>query len=144
MTYRIGEVSKLLGLPVETIRYYEKEQIIAPKRQENSDYRTYETWDIFFLMECMRYRSFDISLKDISKMLHNDSLDFFVERIGFKQQVIDEKLRYYQMLERKISAYKDKLASLPYNVGCYWFVNTPEYRYFTYVRREDGDHYGEV
>lgn len=103
MTYRIGEVSKLLGLPVETIRYYEKEQIIAPKRQENSDYRTYETWDIFFLMECMRYRSFDISLKDISKMLHNDSLDFFVERIGFKQQVIDEKLRYYQMLERKIS-----------------------------------------
>ncbi|MBP8865635.1 MAG: MerR family DNA-binding transcriptional regulator, partial [Acetobacterium sp.] len=31
MAYRIGEVSKLLGLPVETIRYYEKEQIIAPK-----------------------------------------------------------------------------------------------------------------
>jgi transcriptional regulator, MerR family len=30
MAYRIGEVSKLLGLPVETIRYYEKEQIIAP------------------------------------------------------------------------------------------------------------------
>lgn len=144
MEYRIGEVSKLLGLPVETIRYYEKEQIITPKRQENSDYRTYETWDIFFLMECMRYRSFDISLKDISKMLHNESLDFFVERIGFKQQVIDEKLRYYQMLDRKISAYKDKLASLPHNVGCYWFVNTPEYRYFTYVQREDGDYYGEV
>ena len=128
MEYRIGEVSKLLGLPVETIRYYEKEQIITPKRQQNSDYRTYETWDIFFLMECMRYRSFDISLKDIAKMLHNESLDFFVERIGFKQQVIDEKLRYYQMLDRKNSAYKHKLASLLYNVRCYWFINTSEYR----------------
>lgn len=144
MGYRIGEVSKLLGLPVETIRYYEKEQIITPKRLENSDYRTYETWDIFFLMECMRYRSFDISLKDISRILHSESLDFFVECIDQRQQKIEEKLHYYKMLERKISDYKRKLESLPHNVGCYWFVKTPEYRYFTYVQRSNGDNYGTI
>ena len=39
---KIGQVAKLLDMPVETIRFYEKNQILSPERKENSTYREFE------------------------------------------------------------------------------------------------------
>lgn len=144
MGYRIGEVSKLLDLPVETIRFYEKMKIITPQRQPESTYRVYETWDIFYLMECMRYRSFGVSLKDIADILYEKPVSYFIDQISRRQHTIDEQLRYYTLLEKKIDDYKHRLEALPYNVGCYWFESRPEYRYFTYVSRNEGENYGRI
>ncbi|MEH7080966.1 MerR family transcriptional regulator, partial [Bacillus velezensis] len=40
--YSIGEVSKKLGISAHTLRYYEKEKIIIPDRNENGE-RIYHT-----------------------------------------------------------------------------------------------------
>jgi DNA-binding transcriptional MerR regulator len=36
MTYRIGELSKLIGVSEHTLRYYEKEGLVVPARDKNN------------------------------------------------------------------------------------------------------------
>ena len=46
--FKIGEISKLYGIGVDSIRYYEEIGIINPKRSE-SGYRHYSIHDIWKL-----------------------------------------------------------------------------------------------
>ena len=45
-TYTIGELAKILGITAETIRYYERKNIIQPLHNEESGYRYYTAWDL--------------------------------------------------------------------------------------------------
>ena len=45
---KINEVEKLLGIPMATIRFYEKEGLLVPQRNENS-YREYSEKDVQLL-----------------------------------------------------------------------------------------------
>lgn len=47
MEYKIGEVSKILNISKEMIRYYEKQGILKPSRKEDNNYRTYSVMDVF-------------------------------------------------------------------------------------------------
>ena len=58
MEYKIGEVSKILNISKEMIRYYEKQGILKPSRKEDNNYRTYSVMDVFLLMEIIRYQLF--------------------------------------------------------------------------------------
>lgn len=47
--YTIGELAKILGVTAETIRYYERKNIIQPVHDENSGYRYYTAWDLHMI-----------------------------------------------------------------------------------------------
>lgn len=51
---RIGDVSKMLQISDQMIRYYEKKGIIHPKRSEDGKYRIYSMADVF--MQQIRWR----------------------------------------------------------------------------------------
>ncbi|MFC0470716.1 MerR family transcriptional regulator [Halalkalibacter kiskunsagensis] len=36
MTYRIGELAKMIGVSEHTLRYYEKEGLVVPDRNKNN------------------------------------------------------------------------------------------------------------
>ena len=42
----IKEVEQMTGLTRSNIRYYEKEKLICPKRNENNGYREYSNEDV--------------------------------------------------------------------------------------------------
>ena len=70
---RIGEVSRILDIPVQTIRFYEQQGIVSPGRIGEGGYREYETWDLFYLGECMMYRNMGLTVGEIKKVLHQIS-----------------------------------------------------------------------
>lgn len=143
MSLHIGDVSKLLDLPVETIRYYESQKIISPSRKNDSKYRIYEPWDVFYLIECLKYRSYDISVKDISKLINSEPLDFYIKKIRDKHKNVREELNYHKLLDSKLEQYIEVLETLEMNQGNYWFKKLPEELYYTYVSSY-GDKYGEL
>lgn len=143
MSYKIGDVSKLLGLPVETIRFYEKEHILNPARSDNGKYRMYDTWDIFFLMECMKYRNLNFTVKDIAQVLHKESIDYCVEKIRTKRQKLHHKIEIDQMLENYMTNYERKLETIALNEGNFWFTKTPKKKYIIYTSSEK-DNYQDI
>ena len=56
MGYRIGDVSKMLKISDQMIRYYEKCGLIQPKREGDGKYRTYTDMDVFLIFEAMKYK----------------------------------------------------------------------------------------
>lgn len=76
MNYKIGEVAKLLGMTTEGIRYYENSGIINPQKQDNSNIRHYNAWDIHMLVRVRSYSQIGFSLADISNMInHQDEFE---------------------------------------------------------------------
>nr|WP_307993329.1 MerR family transcriptional regulator [uncultured Niameybacter sp.] len=62
---RIKEVEDLTGITSKNIRFYEKEGLITPSRNENNKYRDYSDEDVNTLKQIKLYRKLDISLEDI-------------------------------------------------------------------------------
>ncbi len=63
--YRISELAKKLNINSDTIRYYEKMNLIEPKREEN-DYRIYTNEDYLKLEEILFIKELGYTLTEIS------------------------------------------------------------------------------
>lgn len=87
----IKELEQLLEIPRATIRFYEKENLIAPKRGDNS-YREYNEEDVKTLRKIIILRKIGLSVADIKNLLDgNLSLQPLLEKnISELQHQIEE------------------------------------------------------
>ena len=65
----IGELAAAAGVGVETIRYYEREQILPAPRRMPSGYRQYEDVDVWRLAFISRGKALGFTLRDIAELL---------------------------------------------------------------------------
>ena len=73
--YKIGDISKMLNIPVQTIRFYEEHGIVQPQKDPETGYRYYDSWDLNNLMDCLHLRGLDFSLSQTEKMINSEDLD---------------------------------------------------------------------
>jgi MerR family transcriptional regulator, copper efflux regulator len=68
-SYRIGEASKILGLSIDTLRYYEKIGLLKPVSRNGSGMRIYDRNDIFRLAFIQRAKTMKFTLEEIATLL---------------------------------------------------------------------------
>lgn len=120
--YKIGDLARQFGVPVETIRYYEREALLPPPTRTVANYRLYGEAHLEAMSFIRRCRSLDMTLAEIRQLLQirnapadscaevNAMLD---EHIGHVAERIAELRRLKTQLEtlrercRGISAVKD-------------------------------------
>lgn len=66
---RIGELARRADCPVETVRYYEKEGLLAAPRRSGANYRDYGAAHLERLAFIRRCRALDMSLPEIRALL---------------------------------------------------------------------------
>lgn len=66
---KIGAVAAASGTPVETIRFYEREGLLAHAARTESNYRAYGADDVERLRFIRRCRSLDMALSEIRALL---------------------------------------------------------------------------
>ncbi|WP_313163553.1 MerR family transcriptional regulator [Sedimentibacter sp.] len=137
MRLKIGEVSKLLDMPVETIRFYEQHGILNPKRKEGGKYREYEISDIFNLTGYMYYRNMGFSLKDII-IMRKETLSYFLSEINKKQISVEHEIQYTIMLKKYLEDHQKKLEAVNHNLGNFWFSIQPEKKYVVFSQHDQG------
>ena len=64
MQYLIGEFSRLTGLSIHTLRYYENERLITPKRNSGNR-RCYSDEDIIWIEFIKRLKNTGMPIKQI-------------------------------------------------------------------------------
>ncbi len=67
--YKIGEVSRLSGVPVKTIRHYSDEGVLPPSEYTDSGYRLYSKEDLSRLETVRTLRAADFDLTTIKRLL---------------------------------------------------------------------------
>lgn len=114
MDYSIGEFSKLTGLGIHTLRYYEQENLIIPKRNA-ANRRRYSDSDINWLDFIKRLKDTGMPIKEIKQyaelramgesslcermeMLinHRKALNIQILSLQEHMSKLDDKIAFYQ------------------------------------------------
>jgi Cd(II)/Pb(II)-responsive transcriptional regulator len=119
---KIGELSKLTGTPVETVRYYEREGLLLATMRSQGNYRLYADADVERLQFIRHCRSLDMTLDEIRSLLRfrdtpgencievNALLDEHIGHVASRIKelnLLGQKLRRLRSLCRKEQAIKD-------------------------------------
>jgi Zn(II)-responsive transcriptional regulator len=68
-TFSIGQLAKRAGVAIDTVRYYERNQLLTPAARLQSGYRRYGDMELKRLRFIRRAKSLGFSLADIRELL---------------------------------------------------------------------------
>lgn len=66
---KIGEVARRVGIPIDTVRYYERNGLLPPPARRASGYRDYHDSDIARLNFVLRAKALGFTLVEIRELL---------------------------------------------------------------------------
>ena len=110
---RIGELANATGMPVETIRYYEREGLLPRAARAANNYRVYQPAHLERLAFIRQCRSLDMALEEIRALLDlrdgpaedcakvNDLLDAHIDHVA-------RRIAELKGLQRDLRALRDR------------------------------------
>lgn len=104
----IGKVSRLAGVGIETIRFYEREGLLAEPPRRASGYRQYAGETVQRLRFIQRAKELGFTLKEIKELLSlRIAPDTNCEQIGERAEAkitdMEEKIRALQRMKRALT-----------------------------------------
>lgn len=114
LEYSIGEFSKLTNLSIHTLRYYEHENLITPKRN-SSNRRCYSEQDLAWIYFIKRLKDTGMPIKEIQYyaklraegdstlkermemlIIHRESLNKQINVLQEHMEKLDNKIDFYR------------------------------------------------
>lgn len=80
----VNEVSKLTGVSIRTLQYYDKIGLLHPAKYTESGYRQYDDRALEKLQQILLFRELEFPLKDIKAIMDNPNFD---RSKALKQQI---------------------------------------------------------
>jgi len=104
MNYQAGEFSKLAGINSETLRYYEKNDLLIPVGKTEAGYRLYSDDSLKQINFIKQAKAFGFSLKEIKELLslrinNNKSRKQAREKAQEKLIEVRDKIKNMKQLE---------------------------------------------
>lgn len=110
--FLIGELSKLFKISTDTLRYYDKIDLLKPDYEKENGYRYYGVRKFFQLSRILFFKQLDISLKDIKKYMNNKNTSNLINLLKKKEDEIDIKINNLINLKKKINGKLELLESI--------------------------------
>lgn len=101
-TYSIGEVSAMLRLGIDAIRFYEKKGLVHPQKDKHNKYRVYTMTNILELLDIIYYRELDMSISDITEIIQSGSKETMKILLNEKKNNALNRIRFEKQLVKKI------------------------------------------
>ena len=96
-TYKIGDLAKIFGVSVQTIRFYEEKGLLKPVIKENSGYRYYDNWNVNNLLDIVQLKKQSFSLNQAKEVMKAENLE---EIAGIYNKQIIETIKKIDQLEK--------------------------------------------
>ena len=118
MSYSIGEFSKMIGLPVSTLRYYENEGLLKPDRDKNN-LRIYKDQNLKWMTFLLHLKNTGMSMAELKQytiwraegdatML--ERMELLEKRRRLLEKDIQALMHNLEVIENKIDFYEERLA----------------------------------
>lgn len=86
----VKEVSKLAGVSIRTLRYYDEIALLKPTATTEAGYRLYSDKDLERLQEIMFFKEMELPLESIKQLLEDPNMDR-QEMLRMQQAVLEKK-----------------------------------------------------
>lgn len=107
----IGVVAKRIGVPVDTIRFYEAEGVVPAPARTASGYRLYSATDLRRLRLVRHARLLGLGLSEITSLVDQafasdcgDYLDQLLERLAEQHAAVRRRIAELQALDAELDA----------------------------------------
>ena len=145
----IHEVSKLAGVSIRTLQYYDKIGLLHPTGYTDAGYRLYDDADLERLQHILLFRELEFPLKDIKAIINSPDFDRStaleqqIELLRLKKEHIENLMNFalgikllgvkhmdFKAFDRsKLDEYSRQAKEL--------YGNTPEYKEMNRTKEED-------
>ena len=113
---KIGELAKLTGCSVQSIRHYEKEKLLPSIRRSNGNFRLYDLATVEQLKFIKHCRNLDLSLAEIRQLIElnqqpgmqcddvNNMVDTHIEQVALR-------IKELQHLQKQLKSLRDSCSN---------------------------------
>jgi DNA-binding transcriptional MerR regulator len=123
--YKVGEISRLLGIPIQTLHYYEKCGFVSPQKDKYTSYRYYDAWDVNYLLDSKYLHSFAFTNAEIEQMLNKSTIEDIQKKFDNKEEKLIDLVIHYQKVLDVLSTEKKRLASIQEHTGKFTETKSP-------------------
>ncbi|MEK3780291.1 MerR family transcriptional regulator [Paenibacillus sp. FSL R5-0810] len=95
--WKVGDLAKLAGLTVRTLRFYDQIGLFSPSAQTESGHRLYNESDLSRLQQIVSLKELGLSLEEIKSVLIDGQISP-LEIINLQMARIKEQMKLQQML----------------------------------------------
>ena len=102
----VNEVSKLAGVSIRTLQYYDKIGLLNPTGYTDAGYRLYDDTDLERLQHILLFRELEFPLKDIREILDSPGFDRSkaikqqIELLTLKREHLDKLIKFAKGIEK--------------------------------------------
>lgn len=96
----VNDVSKMTGVSIRTLPYYDNIGLLKPSGRTDTGYRLYDDTALERLQQILLFRELEFSLKDISRIISADNFDRDkaleqqIELLTMKREHIDNLIEF--------------------------------------------------
>lgn len=110
----IKEVEKKTGISANTLRYYEAEGLIHPKRNPDNQYREYSSKDVEVLLKIKFLRNLDMSVKVIAQLINCEidtetAINVTLQQLKLQKETLELNINLLEILKSE-----NELSTQPY------------------------------
>lgn len=113
-TFRIGELSKLFNIGVDSIRYYESVGILSPIRDPQSNYRIYTVADVRKLTMIRELLNLNFSTDQIREFSQNHNISNTMSLLSSELTMVNSRIKELQetksSIEARLHSFEENLA----------------------------------
>ena len=123
MMMTVNEVSKLAGVSIRTLQYYDKIGLLHPTGYTDAGYRLYDDADLERLQHILLFRELEFPLKDIKMIVNSPDFD--------RSKALEQQIELLKLKKETVDKFIDRhCANLTVmNDGEHWF-HTDEQIFF--------------
>jgi DNA-binding transcriptional MerR regulator len=127
MTYSIGEFAEIVGVTTSTLRYYEKEGLLTPLRNENN-LREFTDYDVGWVQFLLHLKDSGMSMAELKqytkwRAMGDETIPERMDLLEKRKHLVEQEIQALQqnldILNRKIVFYKDQLKGNKYKFILY-------------------------
>ncbi|PAB60063.1 MerR family transcriptional regulator [Anaeromicrobium sediminis] len=103
--YRIGEIAKIKNIDAQTLRYYDKMDILSPEIvDEQNSYRYYSLEQFIEVDRIKFYKMLGLSLEEVKKFKEMHHLDEALKTLKSQKEQFENKIMKMQAVAKKLES----------------------------------------
>ena len=108
--YLIGDLAKKTQLSTDSIRFYEKKQLIKPSFRADNNYKYYDEDTLKRLIFIKRCRALDMTLHEVEVLL--EQIQHPEQGCKIIDQLIEEHIQHIETKIKELTSFKSQLYEL--------------------------------
>lgn len=131
--YRVGNISKFLGVTTESLRHYQKLSILEPKKDDKSTYKYFDSISVGRLLAMRKMRTAGYSLAAISESMKEFSIKEYYDSFFANTEKAKQRLEYQKLLIERMENHLLFAQQVFHEDFTFKIEKSPEYYCFDYL-----------